>query len=430
MPPPVTLVAPALAPAAPVALSPAVASPIRVLVGGDLIPHRPSLLAPESIRAALTPLRPLFVGADATVVNFEAAVGRVDEKTHRMAYGASPSWLAELPALGIRALTLSNNHACDLGETGLGASIATADAQGLIALGADDDEPWAPRVIAERDGKRICAVAWTTQMNARGSCAREPRLAIATADARGKRRITRAVERATAECDATVAIMHGGEEYVAQTSEMIDLAARAAESGADAVVIHHPHVPSPVVVRTTHDGRRVPIFASVGNLVSNQGESWRDGMFPVLRENRRMVCVNAWTRLGVLADLAFDLRGEAPTLTWGFHLAWTENSHAEDRAAPARIATRLVDPATDQRLLGRLARDHEGPVALLSDACWVEGLDRDAGATRARCRTPVRGQVRALDADVVRAAPDAAPQLARRRVRPAAKAHPRRPSRP
>ena len=70
-------------------------------------------------------------------------------------------------------------------------------------------------------------------------------------------------------------------------------------------------------------------------------------MFPVLTENRHLVCVNGWTRLGVLADLSFtfDPDGQKrPRLDWGMHLVWIDNEHAEDRGvampedrgAPAR----------------------------------------------------------------------------------------------
>ena len=166
------------------------------------------------------------------------------------------------------------------------------------------------------------------------------------------------------------------------------LARQAADAGADAVVIHHPHVASPVLVHKTRDGRAVPLFASVGTLVSNQGESWKPPMFPVLRENRRLVCVNGWTRLGVLADLAFDFGGASPRLTWGFHLTWTENTHADDRKGNAAITTRLVDPQNDVSILEQLSRDEDGPVALFSDPCWRE---RNA-AENPRCGTSLRGQ--------------------------------------
>jgi poly-gamma-glutamate capsule biosynthesis protein CapA/YwtB (metallophosphatase superfamily) len=376
------------APTAQVALAPAIARParpLRVLVAGDLIPHRPSLVAPTAIHAALAPLAPLFATADSVIANYEAATGDVDKKTPRLVYAAPPGWLAVLPGAGLKAVTVANNHACDLGGAGIDATLDAAGESGLVALGADREDPWAPRVVAEGGGKRVCAVAWTTLVNSESGCARSSHLAFAPLSRVGKNRIDRALARARAQCDATIAIFHGGVEYVAQTSEVMDFAGHVAEAGADAVVIHHPHIASPVVVHATKDGRQVPIFASIGNLVTNQGESWKPPMFPVMRENRRLVCVNGWTRLGVVADLAFRFDGGGAHLDWGTHLTWVDNEHAEDRTvAVPKITARLLEPDGDKELVGVLSQDRRGPGELFDDPCWIE---KAAGTDDARCHT-------------------------------------------
>ena len=371
---------------------------LRVIVGGDVLPHRPSLIAPASIHAALAPLGPLFGKADAVIANYEAATGEVDPKAFRLAYAAPAGWLEELPKAGLRAITVANNHACDLGEVGLEATLDSASKSGLLALGADASDPWTPRAIVEQNGKRICAVAWTTLSNSEGGCSRSRHLAVAPLTVAGKQRIDRAMAKARSMCDATIAIFHGGQEYAPQTTLVLDQAVHAAEAGADAVIIHHPHVASPVIVHATKDGRQVPLFASVGNLVTNQGESWKPPMFPVLPENRHLVCVNGWTRLGVLADLAFTFdaspapdaspaAAKRPRLDWGVHLVWIDNEHAEDRnVATPKIEARLLEPAHDGAIIEALSKDARGPLALFTDPCW---LDRNASAAAlprdARC---------------------------------------------
>ena len=363
--------------------------PLRVLVGGDLLPHRPSLTAPATIRTALEPLAPLFAKADAVVANYEAATGDVDPKAFRLAYAAPPGWLEELPKSGLKAVTVANNHACDLGEPGLDATLVSAAKSGLLALGADATDPWAPRTLVEQNGKRICVVAWTTISNSDGACSKSRRLAVATLNGSGKSKIDRALARARAQCDATVAIFHGGNEYAPQTTLVMDQAAHAAEAGADAIVIHHPHIASPVVVHPTKDGRSVPIFASVGNLVTNQGESWKPPMFPVLPEDRHLVCVNGWTRLGVLADFSFDFDPRGLRLDWGMHLLWIDNEHAQDHSLTMpKIAARLLDAEKDRVIIAKLSEDRRGPLALFSDPCWIE---REGSSPR--CTTPAGAQV-------------------------------------
>ncbi len=203
---------------------PPLARPLRVIVGGDLLPHRPSLVSPAAIHAALEPLEPLFAKADAVIANYEAATGDVDPKASRLAYAAPRGWLEELPKAGLRAVTVANNHACDLGEAGLDATLDSASKSGLLALGADATDPWAPRTVVEQNGKRICAVAWTTISNSDGVCSKSRRLAVAPLNGSGKARIDRALAKARTQCDATIAIFHGGNEYAPQTTLVMDQA--------------------------------------------------------------------------------------------------------------------------------------------------------------------------------------------------------------
>jgi hypothetical protein len=358
---------------------------IRVLLGGDLLPHRPMLSPPERLHDALEPLGVLLSGADIAVANYETATGdpSVLLGPHNISLAAPPAWLA---AAGehFHALTLANNHACDLGRRGLEGTLAAARDAGVIALGADEKAPWQARVLVEKDGHRVCAVAWTTFVNTEArACPASGKLALAGQGAAGEHVIARAIAGARgAGCDATIAILHGGLEYETQDWAGQVQARVAADAGADAVVIHHPHVPSPVHLYETRDGRSVPVFVSVGNLVSNQGESYRPPM--AATSPYRLVCMNAWTRLGVIADLEWswprDASHDRPSLAYGYHLTWTENEHATDRDAPMpRIVTHPLEP--EDPMAVRLARDKVGPTELFEDPCWME-----RGITR--CPTP------------------------------------------
>jgi poly-gamma-glutamate capsule biosynthesis protein CapA/YwtB (metallophosphatase superfamily) len=362
---------------------------IRVLVGGDVLPHRPRLLPPSRIADAIAPLRPLFAEADATIANYETATGDpadLSPGSDRIALAAPPAWMTELVRARVTAFSAANNHACDLGEKGLDATMRTADALGVAAIGLDPRDPWRPRVIAEKGGHRVCAVAWSTFVNEPiPGCVDSGKIAVADFRKRGLAQIDRAIAAARSSgCDGVIAILHGGTEYEAQVPGPLLQARHAAIAGADAVIIHHPHVPSPVEVITTPDGRRVPVFESVGNLVSNQGESWKPAYLPV-RKDRHVISLNAWTRLGVLADLRWRWptearRGERGVLEWGYHLVWVDNDHALHRALMMpRIGVRLFDPIVDAPILAKLEEDEEGPVALFSDPCWIE-------STGKRCR--------------------------------------------
>lgn len=364
---PQVLVPPPAAPALP-------AAEVTVLVAGDLLPHRPHLVPAERVVAGLEPLGDLFRAADATVANFEAATG---DPAHapRLTYVVGPEWLGAVKKSGVTAVTGANNHACDAGHVGLTETIKAASSADLPLVGVDDKDPWRPRVVAEKAGRRVCAVAWTTIVNSETSCNKDSRLARAGTNKAGYHKVKTSIARAKKECDATIAILHGGEEYVPQLKGMTEMGKWAAESGADAVVIHHPHILSPMFVHATKDARKVPVYASVGNLLSNQGESYKPPMFPVLRENRRLVCVNGWTRLGMIARLAvrFEDGAKRPALSFGYHLLWTDNEHADDKKVESpKIATRLLDPDKDAAVIARLRDDERGPVAVFDDPAWIK----------------------------------------------------------
>jgi len=370
---------------------------VRVVIGGDVIPHRPQLFEPASVKAALAPLAPLFHTADATIVNYETATGEVPKTIDPAALflAASSAWMGAVVSANVTALTLANNHACDLGSRGLMASVRAAAADDVLALGASDtSDPWKAQTIASRDGRRACAIAWTTFVNDRRPSCSDPRhLAIAKPSREGRERVARAVAAAFQDgCDAVIAIAHGGEEYAPQTEGMMTLARAAANAGADAVVFHHPHVVSPLVVYQTEDGRHVPIFASLGNLVSNQGESWTPA-YPAAQEDRHLVYLNGWTRIGMIADLELRLdarptgqspfgvsaRERASVSAFGYHVVFVESDHVLDKSNPhPRMAVRPLDRDTDRVIIDKLSRDKLGPRAIFENACWIERIGADA----------------------------------------------------
>ncbi|MEO8796258.1 MAG: CapA family protein, partial [Polyangiaceae bacterium] len=319
------------------------------------------------------PLHALFASADAVVANYETATGSVDAARERaLVYSVDPAWMDAVAGSGVTALTLANNHACDLGTAGLTATIDAARGN-VVGLGADREDPWKARTVAEKNGRRVCVVAWTTFVNDAGSaCERSDALALAPLGKRGTERAAQAIRNARASgCDVTIAIAHGGLEYEPQARPMRAQALAIAEAGADAVVLHHPHVPSPIVVAETSDGRRVPIFESIGNLVSNQGESWTTA-YPPMQADHRIVYLNGWTRAGIVAEVDIDVDGPKPALTFGYHVVWTDNDHLADKSNKTpRIATRVLDPVADAAITHQLGRDRKlGP--LLASPCWME----------------------------------------------------------
>ncbi len=71
--------------------------------------------------------------------------------------------------------------------------------------------------------------------------------------------------------DVIVCFLHWGWEYNLIPSEsQTRLAKDLADAGADVVFGSHPHIPQPADRIVSADGRTVPVFYSLGNLISNQ----------------------------------------------------------------------------------------------------------------------------------------------------------------
>jgi poly-gamma-glutamate synthesis protein (capsule biosynthesis protein) len=344
------------------------------MVGGDVLPHRPQLADPDRIRAALEPLALLFGRADVSIANYETATGDpAPFPVHSLSLAATPAWMNQLRASGLRALTAANNHACDLGRRGLERTIAAGVENDLPLIGVADENPWRPVVLFEKDGRKLCAVAWTTFVNdERRPCVASGKLAVAPDGSPGDAVVHTAIASARRSCTAVLAIVHGGIEYEPPTAAMGHVARVAAEAGAIAVIAHHPHIVAAPRMVVTRDGRRVPFFPTLGNLVSNQGESWKP-MYPAAQKDRRVVYMNGWTRLGMIADLSITL-SDVPTVAFGHRLVWTENEHADDKQNPhPRIVARPLDLDADAEIVAKLARDAHGPADVFDGPCRLAG---------------------------------------------------------
>lgn len=358
--------------------------PLRVLVAGDVIAHRPVLIEEGALRAALGPLDTLFGAADAVLVNHESSTGDAPGgKRSDLLYAAPASWARELSASHVSAIGLANNHACDLGRQGLFATLASAKEAGLRHFGAGED-PWKAEPIASRGGHTVCAVGWSTLTNG-DPMACDKSLAFAPESPTAEARVVKAIAEGKSHgCDAVIAVVHIGEEYKDQPPSVFALGERLANAGADAVVMHHPHVPSLPKAARTRDGRVVPVFPSLGNLVSNQGYAWRAPK-PVVVSDRRQVSANAWTRVGLVADLAFTFAEGKPAVSgFGYHVVWNDRKPTEIKGKSTIVARMLG--RDDRDLLARFAADPDGPNAIFGSACWRDRHD-DAPSDTA-CATP------------------------------------------
>ncbi|NOU32405.1 MAG: hypothetical protein HOO96_31250 [Polyangiaceae bacterium] len=348
---------PAAALTAGVAAAPTPVS-LDVAFAGDVIPH--DAIVRGELATMVARLPQSYWSADARVLNLEAAIGEVPRGAdpRLLRFYAPKAWASGLvAATKVGTVVAANNHGCDRDAEGLGDTLTALGDAHATAAGLSAADPWAPVQIAEKSGKRVCLVAWTAFVNDRkyrpetcGAKTAAASLAVAPLGADGLTILRRELGRPDrfASCDATVAYVHAGTEYHAQTPGAL-AQGRLAACYVDAVVFSHPHVPDRLTTfeRSRHcpAGRSgsVPVFQSLGNLLGHQGASWAPGKSVRLEEAGEPLKPYelVWTRVGALGLLHFVFGAGAPEITARQELVFAEYD------GPATSLRPLVASPTD-----------------------------------------------------------------------------------
>jgi poly-gamma-glutamate capsule biosynthesis protein CapA/YwtB (metallophosphatase superfamily) len=384
------------------------ATQVEIVLAGDIIPQ--ALVLRSSLSEVFSQMPPFWFAADARIANFEGTVGPshlVPKDPGTLAFAAPPGWLGKLRDAGkFTALVTANNHGCDLGTEGAAALQRDAKRSDIPIVGLATTRALTPVLLAEKNGKRVCGVAWSTFFNDEKRFADRCRLGRSTpqfgrvpASREGAQMLASMFgdRQALAHCDATIAYIHGGPEYRKQSGAILDHV-RTASKYFDAIVVSHPHVPDEVVTFQTSEGRAIPVFLSVGNFVSNQGVGWSSGMKVESLPNDPIR--NAWTRVGLIARLQFSWPAGAarPSLHYGY----TPLFVAREGSRSAPIPTVLSPHQSGTRdLYAAFANTKDTPFApatllgaqcmFLSDAypCEAASYSVSAAAAAAHSSGPV-----------------------------------------
>ncbi len=179
------------------------------------------------------------VGAyDLFMVNLENPVTRSTGKVEKeFNFRMPPRYLRTLKNAAINVVNLANNHIVDFGIQGLYDTFANLDSAGIRYVGAGRDigEARTP-VLIDLKGKRIGILGYYGS----GKWAATPtRAGVAP---RHEPSVISDVRKLRDSVDYLVVNFHWGEESAERPSpELIRLAHRVVDAGADLIVGHHPH---------------------------------------------------------------------------------------------------------------------------------------------------------------------------------------------
>jgi len=184
---------------------------------------------------------------------------------------APPAYAPLLKEAGFTILSLANNHSMDYGPVGLGDTLAALDEAGLEYCGAGPDlgKARAPRFL-ELNGRRVAFIAYS-EIAPLGSkaTATSPGIAwIAYPPSRSE--VVGSIRNARkAGADLVIVSLHWGlENSTAVEPYQRTFARHLIDSGADAIIGHHPHV-----LRAVESYRGKTIAYSLGNYLFSKGTS-------------------------------------------------------------------------------------------------------------------------------------------------------------
>jgi poly-gamma-glutamate synthesis protein (capsule biosynthesis protein) len=253
-------------------------SRLKLVFSGDIMGHDSQIASALATgepgydyKPCFQHLRPYLQEADLVIGNLELTFAGPPYKGYPAF--SSPDELADaLHWAGFDILVNANNHALDRGQKGLKRTIEQLDQRTLIQTGTfvhpEKRESHYPLVV-EKKGIRIALLNYTYGTNG----LKDTPPAIVNRIDKGQ--IQRDLEKAaTAEPDFILVSIHWGSEYqLNENSQQRDLANFIFRHGADAVIGSHPHVVQPI----RGEGAGNLVVYSMGNLISNQRNRYRDG---------------------------------------------------------------------------------------------------------------------------------------------------------
>ncbi|MDR3269455.1 MAG: CapA family protein [Tannerella sp.] len=264
---------------------PAIPSPerVRLVFAGDLMQHLPQVTAARNgeheldYTESFRYVKPVFQEADLAILNLETTLTPSTFYTGFPRF-RSPAKLADvLQDMGIDVAVLANNHICDNGWAGIDFTSRRLDSLGIASTGAFADSLSYRRFHPLRinAGKmRFALFNYTYGTN--GMPVPEGAI-VNLIDTSAIACDLAQIDRTQTDC--IIVFFHWGDEYIRRPNgEQRRLAEFCHRHGVEIVAGSHPHVIQPVETYPDADGliRSITVY-SLGNLVSNQRERFRNG---------------------------------------------------------------------------------------------------------------------------------------------------------
>ncbi|WP_298064203.1 CapA family protein [uncultured Rikenella sp.] len=246
---------------------------LTLVFSGDVMQHLPQVAAARNedgsfdYGSCFQYIAPFWKAADFAVVNLETTLSERGPYSGYPRFASPPALVSALKDAGVDVTVLANNHCCDRGWAGIRTTVRTVDSLGLRYAGVYTDSALSRiPLMLKKNRFRVALLNATYGTNGlpvpRGAVVHLIDTVRMAEEVRQARR-----DSAT----HIVLFVHWGEEYRQRPDdEQRQVAAWCRRQGIDAVIGSHPHVAQPIDTAQR-------IAWSLGNLVSNQRNRYRDG---------------------------------------------------------------------------------------------------------------------------------------------------------
>ncbi|GHV33802.1 capsular polysaccharide biosynthesis protein [Bacteroidia bacterium] len=263
---------------------------VRIVFAGDIMGHTPQISAAKTDSIYdYTPcyeyLKPYIDSADFAVANFEITLAGEPYTGYPQFSSPDEALTAPINA-GFDFFLLANNHIADRGSAGLKKTVRKMQSQTLFAGAYIDSiqrDSIYPAIIqlngetschASLQNFKIAILNYTYGTN--GIVLQKPSV-INYIDTN---QIKIDIQKIENQYDMLICCVHWGIEYQNHSNKAQEnLAQFLADNGVDLVIGSHPHVVQnfDVLYRNGDTNLPVPVYYSLGNMISNQRDRYKNG---------------------------------------------------------------------------------------------------------------------------------------------------------
>ena len=271
----------------------------RLVFGGDFMQHTPQVYAARNNNGvydyyeSFEYIKPIFEQADLSFINLETTLTTSGYYTGYPLFRSPKEIAGALRDNGIDIAVMANNHVFDGGKQGVYTTLELLDSAGIKHTGVFTDcnnfikeHP----LMLKTKNLNIALLNYTYGTNGLPT---PSGLSVNRIDSFTIARDIAQIDRT--KTDVVIVFFHWGYEYSRQpNNEQKSLAELCHRYGAEIVIGSHPHVIQPIFFQEDDDGgiENITVY-SLGNLISNQRERYKDGgiivSLDIIKENDKTI---------------------------------------------------------------------------------------------------------------------------------------------